>query len=66
MKEAGRFIFGLGIALVSIGISLWVQGDVALESNPKGKAGKKAKWIGICLFIGAFIFLIPGFIALQS
>ncbi len=54
----GVFLYGLGLSLGTVGISVW-----SIELSPKGSEVKTIKNFQICYALGGFIFtFLPGFL----
>lgn len=59
LATAAAFVFGLGLSLGTVGISVW-----SIELAPKGREVKTIRNFQICYALGGFIFmLLPGFLA---
>ena len=59
LATAAAVMFGLGLSLGTVGISVW-----SIELAPKGREVKTIRNFQICYALGGFIFmLLPGFLA---
>ena len=58
LAGAGAFMFGLGMSLGTVGISVW-----SIELAPRGKETRTIKNFQVCYALGGFIFtFLPGFL----
>ena len=58
LAGAGAFMFGLGMSLGTVGISIW-----SIELAPRGKETRTIKNFQVCYALGGFIFtFLPGFL----
>lgn len=59
LAGAGVFLYGLGLSLGTVGISVW-----SIELAPRGREAKTIKNFQLCYALGGFIFtFLPGFLA---
>ena len=59
LAGVGVFLYGLGLSLGTVGISVW-----SIELAPKGREAKTIKNFQLCYALGGFIFtFLPGFLA---
>lgn len=59
LAGVGVFLYGLGLSLGTVGISVW-----SIELAPRGREAKTIKNFQLCYALGGFVFtFLPGFLA---